>query len=273
MADHDALVAENEMLKAENTVLKERNSVLEKELETAQSKNQHMQMIVSGLGVSTVLSAAAADEASRRAAVSEGVHKNTQQIRNVEAQIAILKTANDALRKENEALRAENVVLRQQNKALEERCDQLTRANDELDTRIKVLEMKIEKMETSFSARDAMRDLEFCICRDAAKVAGVSTTQFRKKKLFNFAALARHTPPIPLPDWAKKDDMHNLIVHYKKAADPVVHGPVTEEVVRASIIEKDDDAEDVEVKEQMIVLLKQYYDKEGTPFGHPVKRP
>ena len=264
MADHDALVDENEMLKAENTALKERNSVLEKELETALSSNQRLQMVVSGLGVSTVLSAAAAEDAARWAAVSEGVHKNSQQIRTVEAQIAILKAENDALRKENEALRAENVVLRQQNKALEERCA-------ELDARILALETNFEKMVTSFSARDAMRDLEFCICRDAAKAGGVSANQFRKKKLYNFAALAQEG--IPLPDWAKEGNMHNLIVHYKKAADPVVHGAVTEEAVRMSIIEKDDDAEDVAVKDQMIVLLKQYYHQEGTPFGQQVKRP
>jgi hypothetical protein len=47
--------------------------------------------------VTTVPSAAAATDAARRAAVAEGVHKNAQQIRNVEAQISILKAENDAL--------------------------------------------------------------------------------------------------------------------------------------------------------------------------------
>ena len=266
----EALKVENKQLKAENTKLIGRISELEDLLTQERHDNSELVMTAAGMSHAVVGLGTVAEDATWRAAVAESVNKNSNHIHDLEQKIQAFEAEADALRKDNEGLRKDNEGLRKQNKVLEERCvstcGRLENANEALDARIKSLEAKASTMDASFAARDAMRHLEWFISREAVLAHGMSKTQFKKRKLYNFQRLKE--AGIALPTWiSTRKQMVTLIVHYKEDGNKMVHGEINETAVRSAIEEDDDDTEDIAIKTDMIDRLKKYYAGDNMPFG------
>ena len=133
------------------------------------------------------------------------------------------------------------------------------------DARIKSLEAKVSAMDASFTARDAMRHLEWFISREAVLAHGVPVAKFKKRKLYNFQKLKE--AEIPLPTWIN-EQMVTLILHFKEEGNVMVHPEINDEAaVRSAIEEEDDDTEDITIKTDMIYRLKNYYAGDNKPFG------
>ena len=273
MSQHLAVSQVSQQLKAENEQLKAENKSLRAQL--VQLEGAH-----AGLALHVGEISAHAFNLEQRAATAESLNKNNVQIHNIQTQLKTFETECEALRSENDALHQRNKALEERcghlevmNKALEERFGHLEVTTTALESRVGILESEVASFAQRFETRDAMRDLEWFMCAEFAEQAGLSKRQIKKDKAYNFQRLKDLKIDVPDTFSAHKTaDFVKLIKHYKEEGNRIAHGPSTEENVRKSMEDEEDDEEDKLLKQTMLRDLSAYHVKSKSPFGGPVKR-
>lgn len=245
-------------LKKENVTLRTEFKTLEiehKDLQARFAELHAAQQITTWTQMMTAMvNAHEANEQFGRANVAEGIHTNNIKINDVQNDISLLKSQNAEFRAENEALKERNAVLDQRNKTLEDRVSDL--------------ETKMLTIEQTFTTRDAMRDLEWFIVREALFDAGYSKREIKKKRLHRgYRNVKRKLPTLIFPAWVNEDIMED-IREYRKNGDAIAHvRPLTKDAVVTALADSDDDADDKALKALIVTKLTAYYTKEGKGFG------